>query len=145
MLPRRIGFWPAGGLKSCLGWGVCKLLDINYKRLYIFFCTLFLSLIVTLIISQFLYSQNHYKTRVSIQLAEVMTFAKIGWLWFLPLLAFIIDTVYNKWLLRLLIWISPIVIMNIYYRLIAVNQTDTIDFRLFAGYYYRYPILLISY
>ena len=112
---------------------------MNLKRLYIFLGTLILTLIITLIESQFHYIDNHPKTRMSIQVAEVMTFAKIGWMWFLPLIVLTKTSIYNKPTYRILLRLSPIVIMSFYYWILWSNQSKDLDYRLFAGYYYRYP------
>ena len=90
--------------------------------------------------SQLIYSSTHYKTRVSIQYAEFHSFITVGWLWFLPMILLIIDNVYMKRVYRILTTLIPLVIISIYYSILWKNQIpDDIDFRLFAGFYYRYP------
>lgn len=112
---------------------------MNLKRLRIFFGFWLICLIITLIWSQLLYSSSHYKTRLSIQYAEFYTFTSIGWLWFSPMLLMILDKIYEKRIYRVLIALTPLIITLIYYSILWKYQTPEIDFRLFAGYYYRYP------
>jgi len=112
---------------------------LDFKRIRIFFGFWLICLILTLIESQIIYSSSHYKTRVSIQYAEFNTFITIGWLWFIPMLLLIIDKVYEKRLFRILISLTPLILSSLYYSILWKNQTEEIDFRLFAGYYYRYP------
>jgi len=55
------------------------------------------------------------------------------------MLLLIIDKVYEKRLFRILISLTPLILSSLYYSILWKNQTEEIDFRLFAGYYYRYP------
>ena len=63
----------------------------------------------------------------------------MGWFWFFPMLFMIIDKIYKKRVYRILVTLVPLIISSTYYSILWKNQTTEIDFRLFAGFYYRYP------
>ena len=112
---------------------------IDIKQLKYFIIVFIISLLFTLIESQVSYAETHYKTRVSIQVAEVTSFVKMGWLWFSPLLLLVISPIRKQWYFRVPIILSPFIITLMYYKSIIYSNTEDINFDLYAGYYTRYP------
>ena len=114
----------------------------NWKRIYIYPTTVLLALIITLIQTQFAYSEEGYRAIGSLHFAEAWTYFTVGWTWFLPLLILIVEPVYKKRSLRILLFITPLIISVIYYRTVNSYVNRDTDFRLYAGYLYKYPYFL---
>lgn len=118
---------------------------MNLKRILYYPGIIILALILTAIESSILYSNNHYRTRITIIFAELQTYVLYGWLFFLPIIFFIYDAVFLNRFNRIPILLAPIFIEVIYYYIIIKNPSEENYYKINAGYlhYYSYCIDII--
>ncbi len=116
---------------------------MRIKNIGYFVITSILGLVITITLSSLANQDSHERDILIIKFFEVKTFLSIGLLWYAPLLLFINNSIANKRIYRLLIYLNSMLICIIYYRILTYTYNYIQpDDRLHVGYLYEYKYYL---
>jgi hypothetical protein len=112
------------------------------SKIKYYFISILLSAILIYSVLIFHFHDQHQKNSYTIYYEAGMQLISWIWIWMLPILLLTFHRANNKRIKRLLIGISPVIITCFYFYSLLTQPDCENDFRLFAGYFYRFPYFI---